>query len=327
MDVMQLPGKMPLCLQDIASYGQKSRNHRLDFTDNGAAHRRKSALRERTPDYQVRRRKRCDNLVTSSRTRYMVERFDVFCLAAQSDVPIDAAWRFLDFKLFLGYKSVVGRFTLTSIEARILGCLLEKERITPENYPLSLNSLIAACNQSTNRDPVVSYDEKSVEAGLDSLREKKLATMTLGAGSRVPKYRHNLPDHFELNPREIALLCVLLLRGPQTPGEIRNRAERLQFFDSLEQVESFLTGLTEGSEPLVRILPPGPGQKEKRYVQLISGEPVLPAVPADEIPYAVPSRENSGQNRIETLENEVLVLKEHLQKLREEFAAFRKQFE
>jgi uncharacterized protein len=221
----------------------------------------------------------------------------------------------------------VALFPLTSIETRILGCLLEKERITPENYPLSLNSLIAACNQSTNRDPVVSHDEKAVEAGVDSLREKKLATMTLGAGSRVPKYRHNLLDHFELNQREVALLCVLLLRGPQTPGEIRNRAERLQFFDSLEQVESFLTNLTQGADPLVRVLPPGPGQKEKRYVQLLSGEPALATASADEDPLPASSEKNRSQNRIEVLENEVVALREHLQQLREEFAAFRKQFE
>ena len=154
-------------------------------------------------------------------------------------------------------------FTLTPTETRILGCLLEKERITPENYPLSLNSLMAACNQSTNRDPVVSYDEKTVEAGVDALREKKLATMTLGAGSRVPKYRHNLLDHFELNQREVALLCVLLLRGAQTPGEIRSRAERLQFFDSLEQVESFLSNLTQGADPLVRVLPAATGAERE----------------------------------------------------------------
>ena len=146
-------------------------------------------------------------------------------------------------------------FTLTPVETRILGCLLEKERITPENYPLSLNSLIAACNQSTNRDPIVAYDAKTVEAGLDGLRQKKLATMIMSAGSRVPKYRHDLLNHFELNPREVALLCVLLLRGPQTLGELRSRTERLQFFDSLEQVESFLAELAKGDSPLVRVLP------------------------------------------------------------------------
>ena len=220
----------------------------------------------------------------------------------------------------------MGLFVLTPAETRILGCLLEKERITPENYPLSLNSLIAACNQSTNRDPVVSYDEKTVEAGVDSLREKKLATMTLGAGSRVPKYRHNLLNHFELDQREIAFLCALLLRGPQTPGELRIRTERLQFFDSLEQVESFLADLGKGDDPLVRVLPARPGQKEKRYVQLISGEPVLPGDFEAEIPISVPKQQNS-QSRIEALENEIATLKIELRQLREELLSFRKQFE
>jgi uncharacterized protein len=220
----------------------------------------------------------------------------------------------------------MGLFVLTPAETRILGCLLEKERITPENYPLSLNSLIAACNQSTNRDPVVSYDEKTVEAGVDSLREKKLATMTSGAGSRVPKYRHNLLNHLELNQREIALLCVLLLRGAQTPGELRSRTERLQFFDSLEQVESFLADLAKGDDPLVRVLPARPGQKEKRYVQLISGEPVSPGDFEAEIPISVPKQQNS-QSRIEALENEIATLKIELRQLREELLSFRKQFE
>ena len=219
----------------------------------------------------------------------------------------------------------MGLFALTPAETRILGCLLEKERITPETYPLSLNSLIAACNQSTNRDPVVSYDEKTVEAGVDSLREKKLATMTIGAGSRVAKYRHNLLNHFELNQREIALLCVLLLRGPQTPGELRSRSERLQFFDNLEEVESFLADLAKGDDPLVRVLSARPGQKERRYVQLISGEPTLPGDFDAEIPIAVP-REDS-RSRIEALEIELAALKAELGQLREDLLSFRKQFE
>ena len=153
--------------------------------------------------------------------------------------------------------------------------------------------------------------------------------MTLGAGSRVPKYRHNLLNHFELNQREIALLCVLLLRGPQTPGELRSRAERLQFFDSLEQVESFLADLANGSAPLVRVLPARPGQKENRYVQLISGEPVLPVNLPDEIPYSAPTREDPprDQARIEALESDISTLRNDLRQLREEFASFRKQFE
>jgi uncharacterized protein len=218
-------------------------------------------------------------------------------------------------------------FNLNPVETRILGCLLEKERITPETYPLSLNSLVAACNQSTNREPVVSYDERAVEAGVDSLRAKKLATLILGAGSRVPKYRHTFFDHFVLNDREVALLCVLLLRGPQTPGELRTRAERLQFFDSLEQVESFLGELAKGDDPLVRVLPPRPGQKEKRYVQLIAGEPVLPPRAEEEIPYSASERQNRDRTRVEDLENDILNLRKDLQQLREEFTSFRKQFE
>src|SRR5678815_4307059 len=126
---------------------------------------------------------------------------------------------------------------LTAVETRVLGCLLEKERITPENYPLSLHSLAAACNQSTNREPVVSYDEKTVEAALDGLRGKKLATMIWAAGARVQKFRHNFLDFYSLNPGDIALLCVLLLRGAQTPGELRARAERLHRFENVEEVE------------------------------------------------------------------------------------------
>jgi uncharacterized protein len=223
----------------------------------------------------------------------------------------------------------VALFTLTPVETRILGCLVEKERITPENYPLSLNSLIAACNQSTNRDPIAVYDAKTVEAGLDALRQKKLATMIMSAGSRVPKYRHELLGHFELNPREVALLCVLLLRGPQTPGELRSRTERLQFFDSLDQVESFLAELAKGESPLVRILEARPGQKEKRYVQLISGEPVLPDVFAGEVPFSPPvspvARED--QVRLEALAEDVAALKAEVRELREELLSFRKQFE
>src|SRR6476659_3557443 len=110
---------------------------------------------------------------------------------------------------------------LTPVETRVFGCLLEKERVTPENYPISLHSLTAACNQATNREPVVAYDEKTVEAALDGLRGKKLATVIWAAGARVQKYRHNLPDEYTLDPREIALLCVLMLRGAQTPAELR----------------------------------------------------------------------------------------------------------
>lgn len=219
-------------------------------------------------------------------------------------------------------------FTLTLVETRILGCLLEKERITPENYPLSLNSLVAACNQSTNRDPIVGYDAKTVEAGLDGLRQKKLATMIMSAGSRVPKYRHDLLNHFDLNPREAALLCVLLLRGPQTLGELRTRTERMQFFDSLEHVESFLAELAKGDSPLVRVLQARPGQKENRYVQLLSGEPDLTESVASEIAFSTTvSQVPSNSSRLDTIEKDVAEIKAELQQLREELLSFRKQFE
>jgi len=219
-------------------------------------------------------------------------------------------------------------FTLTLVETRILGCLLEKERITPENYPLSLNSLVAACNQSTNRDPIVGYDAKTVEAGLDGLRQKKLATMIMSAGSRVPKYRHDLLNHFDLNPREVALLCVLLLRGPQTLGELRTRTERMQFFDSLEHVESFLAELAKGDSPLVRVLQARPGQKENRYVQLLSGEPDLTESITSEIAFStMVGQVPSNSSRLDTIEKDVAEIKAELQQLREELLSFRKQFE
>lgn len=202
---------------------------------------------------------------------------------------------------------------LDSLEVRILGCLLEKERLTPENYPLSLNSLTAACNQSTNREPMVDYSEKLVEATLLTMREKKIATVVFGAGSRVQKYRHNLPDHFTLTAEEMALLCTLLLRGPQTVGELRTRSDRMIPWDSLAAVESVLTGLASGEEPLVRLLPMRPGQKEQRYLQLlgetVESEPTVSLTPN----YGTPSR--------------IDLLEAALASLRVEFETFKKQFE
>ncbi len=213
--------------------------------------------------------------------------------------------------------------TLSPEETRILGCLIEKERTTPDQYPLSLNSVTTACNQSTNRDPVTYYGDNVVALGLDDLRGKKLVTQLWGASSRVQKFRHNLLDAYELNPREVALLCVLLLRGPQMLGELRIRTERLHAFASVGEVEECLRGLSEGAEPLVRELPARPGQKENRFVQLLSGEPGLHEPPAAEIRPAVAS----GPTRVETLEAEVATLKSEVAALREEFARFRKQLE
>ena len=217
-------------------------------------------------------------------------------------------------------------FSLSPLETRVLGCLLEKERITPENYPISLHSLTAACNQTTNREPVTGYEEKTVEQALDSLRGLKLATMVRLAGSRVEKYRHNLLDFYTLDRGEVALMCVLMLRGRQTPGELRSRTERMHAFASVQEVETSLQRLMEGSEPLVRILPQSPGQKERRYVQLLSGEPVAEesAPVTAELSAAPVPREKS---RVDVLESEVSALKSELAAIREEFATFRKQFE
>ncbi|MBV9999443.1 MAG: YceH family protein [Verrucomicrobia bacterium] len=224
---------------------------------------------------------------------------------------------------------------LTPVETRILGCLLEKERITPESYPMTLNALVAACNQSTNREPVVGYDERTVEQGIDSLRQKQLAMIVHTAGARVPKYRHRMPDQYELSTQETALLCILMLRGPQTPGELRSRAERLGGPAALSEVEALLEGLARGDAPLVQSLPPRPGQKERRYVQLLSGPfqaaEVEPSRPVHSPPVPVapgaPLEADRGSERLAALEAEINALKTSLAALHAEFAAFRRQFE
>jgi len=219
-------------------------------------------------------------------------------------------------------------YNLDAVETRILGCLLEKERVTPEKYPRSLNSLTAACNQSTNREPIVSFDERTVEDALFSLREKKLATVIFGAGSRVQKYRHNLLDHYNFSASDVALLCVLLLRGAQTPGELRARAERLHPFRTVEEVDHALEDLARGELPLVRMLPARAGQKERRFIQLFSAEGVVAEATAED--YATPAMREPAASaglRIDALGKEMADLKVELQQLREEFAEFRKQFE
>ena len=212
---------------------------------------------------------------------------------------------------------------LSPLETRILGCLLEKERTTPEYYPLSLVSLTAACNQTTNRDPIVGYDERTVERGLDDLRAKKLAMLIHTAGARVPKYRHSLLDIYNLNGREVALLCVLMLRGAQTPGELRSRTERLCGSMTLPEVEACLEDLARGEDPLVRVIPARPGQKEKRYVQLLSATPET-GVSGAEPARAVES--TSEQPRLDVLESELSALKSELYALRKEFEEFKKSF-
>jgi len=157
-----------------------------------------------------------------------------------------------------------------AVEVRVLGCLIEKQRTTPDQYPLSLNSLRLACNQTTNRDPVVEYDEPTIRDGLRRLSDRGWARLASGAGSRAIKYRHLLDEALALSPSELALLAVLMLRGAQTPGELKQRVDRLYAFRSLADVEATLDRLID--RELVRRLQRRAGQKEERYEQLLGGE-------------------------------------------------------
>ena len=161
--------------------------------------------------------------------------------------------------------------TLNETEARIVGSLVEKQLTTPEYYPLTLNALTAACNQKSNRDPVMSLDESAILAAIDALRDKNLVYLFYGSGSRTVKYKHMLPNVFELEPPAVALMALLLLRGPQTVGELRGRADRLHQFSSLQEIQETLDEMADRSEPLVVKLERQPGQKEARYAHLLSG--------------------------------------------------------
>ncbi|MGA9975701.1 MAG: YceH family protein [Candidatus Sulfotelmatobacter sp.] len=209
---------------------------------------------------------------------------------------------------------------LSDVEVRVVGSLIEKDITTPDYYPLSLNALVNACNQKNNRDPVMKLDEDAVRAALDSLQVKRLAGPASGADSRVTKYEHRLQEVFNFDRREIAILCVLLLRGTQTPGELRGRAERMYRFEALEDVHGALDRLGQREPPLVAVLPRQPGTKESRYMHLLSGGavPVEPARAAEN---------PSGQDRLTILESEVAELKEQVAGMQEQLAAFRKQFE
>jgi uncharacterized protein YceH (UPF0502 family) len=205
-------------------------------------------------------------------------------------------------------------------EVRVLGALLEKEVTTPEYYPLSLNALLNACNQKSNRDPVVHFDEETVERVLYTLRDKGLLLNITGAGSRVPKYGHRLSEKLNLGRRELAILCELMLRGPQTLGELRTRAERMHQFDDISEVETVLDRMSE----LVTKLPRRPGEKEARYAHLLSGTPDV-STPAPE--QAVDSIAPPRADRIAALEAEVAHLRQELEDLKQQFAGFQKQFE
>jgi len=215
--------------------------------------------------------------------------------------------------------------TLNAIELRVLGCLLEKEMTTPENYPLSLNALVNACNQKSNRDPVLTLDEGEITRALEKLRFKQYALIS-GEGGRVTKYRHTLVEKFRFTPAELSLLCELLIRGPQTVGELRGRAERMHPFAELAEVEATLEELAERTPPMVAKLPRQPGRKESRYCQLFAGEPDLAALESGAAE-AGGARGAADPEKLTRLEEEVASLRQEVADLRQVVAEFRKSFE
>lgn len=212
--------------------------------------------------------------------------------------------------------------TINQTEARILGSLVEKQLTTPEYYPLTLNALTAACNQKSNREPVMSLDESGILAAIDNLRDKNLVYLFYGSGSRTVKYKHMLPNVYELDPPAVALMALLLLRGPQTVGELRGRADRLHQFSSLQEVQETLDELANRSDPLVVRLDRQAGQKEARYAHLLSGEVDMEAIRSR----PEPSSAGSSSEKVVELESDVHRLSEELRALREEFEAFKRQF-
>ena len=213
---------------------------------------------------------------------------------------------------------------LTDIEIRVLGSLVEKQVTTPEYYPLTLNALTAACNQKNNRNPVTSYSENEVAHALETLREKNLTYVFHGSTSRVPKYKHVMPEVMHLKPAELALMCVLMLRGPQTTGELRGNAARLHEFSGLEEVDETINSLiTHDPEPLAVRLPRQAGQKEARFAHLLSGEVTLEEQSLEQTPLRTRGREE----RVAALESEIENLKNEMAQLREQFEGFKKQFD
>ena len=210
------------------------------------------------------------------------------------------------------------------IEARILGCLIEKENTTPDYYPLTLNALTNACNQKSNRNPVVDYDEQTVEQGLESLLRKDIVYLFYGAGSRTPKYKHLLPKVLELGHPETAIICVLLLRGAQTLGELNQRTARIYKFSGLDEVNQTIESLINRDEPLVIRLPRQPGQKDGRVAHLLSGEIDLESTSFER---KGSKNDTSSKNRVDELEQKVNFLKNELANFRDEFEEFKKQFE
>ena len=218
---------------------------------------------------------------------------------------------------------------LTENEARVLGALIEKDSTTPEYYPLSLNALVNACNQKSNRDPVMQLDENAVRDALGGLQEHRLAGPASGADSRVTKYEHRAQEVFNFTRGENALICVLLLRGPQTPGELRGRAERMHRFETLDDVQGTLQKLMQREPPLVKVLPRQPGTKESRYSHLLAGDVVVAeteTAPAN-APAAPASQHGQDGDRLAALEEEVAGLRRELAEMKDQWERFRRQFE
>lgn len=213
--------------------------------------------------------------------------------------------------------------TIDQTEARILGSLVEKQLTTPEYYPLTLNALTAACNQKSNRDPVMSLGESDILSAIDSLRDKNLVYLYYGSTSRTVKYKHMMQQVYELEPPTLAIITLLLLRGPQTAGELRGRSDRLHEFSSIAEVQEALDELAARPEPVVVKLARQPGQKEPRYAHLLSGPVDEAAIAAD---MQAPAQTSSG-SRIDALQLQIAELSRGLDELREEFARFKKQFE
>jgi uncharacterized protein YceH (UPF0502 family) len=211
---------------------------------------------------------------------------------------------------------------LTEIEARIVGALVEKQLTTPEYYPLTMNALVAACNQKSNREPVMSLNEETVTQALETLRDRNIVYVFYGSTSRVPKYKHMLPQVYELESSETAVLCVLMLRGAQTLGELRERTGRLYEFSGLGEVNETLDALIRRDEPLVVKLERQAGQKEARFAHLLSGEVTSYQPPERSI-----SRSTASSEQIENLERELENLRSEFNLFRQEFEEFKKQFE
>jgi uncharacterized protein len=217
---------------------------------------------------------------------------------------------------------------LNEVEARVLGSLIEKDLTTPEYYPLSLNALLHACNQKSNRDPFMNLDEDAVRQAMRSLEKKELAGPADNMESRVTKYEHRLQEAYNFTRHEIAILCELLLRGPQTPGELRNRADRMHKFEDLGIVQSTLQRLMKREPPLAKVLPKQPGTKEARYAHLLCGD-VAGWEPPESIAAGIGSATGGtgASERMTRLEEEVAGLREQVADLQQQLAAFRKQFE